>query len=119
MTLLAVSTYFIGHVDLQGDEIPPGSAARHKTKSSESTDEVAEIELFRLSNAGPLKKENVCLLCEKPGELITCNGPTTACHSSFHLSCLGLKSAPAEPFVCDECTTGLSERLLCYWPVCG
>ena len=81
--------------------------------SSESPG-VEEIELFRLSNAGPVKKADVCLLCEKPGELITCNGPTTACHSSFHLSCVGLKSVPVDPFVCDECTTGLSNSLLCY-----
>ncbi|KAK2154206.1 hypothetical protein NP493_2211g00002 [Ridgeia piscesae] len=94
------------------EEIPPGSAARHKVNSSESTG-VEEIELFRLSNAGPVKKEHVCLLCEKPGELITCNGPTTACHSSFHLSCVGLKSVPVDPFVCDECTTGSHTCFVC------
>ena len=97
--------------NFQGEEISPGGAARHNAKSPPQSSELSEIELFRLSSAGPMKKENICLLCEEPGDLITCNGPTMSCHNSFHLSCIGLKSAPAGPFVCDECTTGLSECL--------
>ena len=62
-----------------------------------------ELEINRLTNAGPSKKENICQVCELPGELITCEG---VCLGTFHLECLGLTTQPAGPFKCDECVTG-------------
>ena len=62
-----------------------------------------DLEIFKLSNAGPSKKESICQICEQPGELITCEG---ACLGSFHYKCLGLITTPVVPFKCEECVSG-------------
>lgn len=64
-----------------------------------------EPEIFRLSAAGPNKKENLCQICEEVGELVECHGP---CQGYFHKNCLGLKKDPSDDFKCDECQTGRS-----------
>lgn len=63
-----------------------------------------DLEIFRLTDSAP-KKEGVqlCRLCEKPGELIQCDGQ---CMGHFHPDCLGLKGIPPASFQCDECQTG-------------
>ncbi|XP_072923856.1 uncharacterized protein nsd1a isoform X2 [Hemitrygon akajei] len=59
---------------------------------------------------GAAKKENVCQLCEKPGELLLCEGQ---CCGAFHLTCLGLSKMPEGKFMCSECTTGIHTCFVC------
>ena len=63
-----------------------------------------ENEIFKLTNSGPTKRENLCQLCEDVGELLECTGP---CLGYFHKSCIGVKTdPPAGTFKCDECQSG-------------
>ncbi|XP_075713129.1 histone-lysine N-methyltransferase NSD2 isoform X2 [Rhinoderma darwinii] len=68
---------------------------RRSESPSESADESL---LCKKSEKG--KKELVCLICEKAGDLLLCEG---LCCSAFHLSCLGLSERPNVPFQCEEC----------------
>uniref|UniRef100_A0A4W3HQ31 Histone-lysine N-methyltransferase, H3 lysine-36 specific n=1 Tax=Callorhinchus milii TaxID=7868 RepID=A0A4W3HQ31_CALMI len=49
-------------------------------------------------------------LCEKPGELLLCEGQ---CCGAFHLKCLGLTKMPEGKFNCSECTTGFHTCFVC------
>jgi len=72
------------------------------------------MEIFKLSSAGPQKKENLCQICEQTGDLVECDGP---CQGVFHYECLGIAKPPDGKFQCDECTNGgltYSLWLLCY-----
>ncbi|KAM3940744.1 histone-lysine N-methyltransferase NSD2 [Leptodactylus fuscus] len=76
---------------------------------SESPSESADESLLcKKSEKG--KKELVCLLCEKAGDLLLCEG---LCCSAFHLSCLGLSERPNGPFQCEECTSGIHTCFVC------
>ncbi|XP_049331192.1 histone-lysine N-methyltransferase, H3 lysine-36 specific [Astyanax mexicanus] len=71
-------------------------------------------------------KENVCQVCEQPGELLLCEGH---CCGAFHLQCIGLSEMPRGRFVCKECKSGLHTCFVCKQsgedvrrcmvPVCG
>ncbi|XP_071502155.1 histone-lysine N-methyltransferase NSD2-like [Diadema antillarum] len=75
---------------------------------------------------GAAKKENVCQVCERPGQLLLCEG---GCCGAFHLDCIGLQMAPSGSFKCDECISGVhscyeckqSDQNVkrCHVPVCG
>uniref|UniRef100_A0AAY4BTH1 Histone-lysine N-methyltransferase, H3 lysine-36 specific n=1 Tax=Denticeps clupeoides TaxID=299321 RepID=A0AAY4BTH1_9TELE len=75
---------------------------------------------------GASLKENVCQICEKPGELLLCEGQ---CCGAFHLQCIGLTEAPKGRFICHECSTDLHACFVCkesgedvrrcMIPVCG
>ncbi|XP_078267758.1 uncharacterized protein LOC144600162 isoform X2 [Rhinoraja longicauda] len=71
-----------------------------------STSRKAQVE----RGGGAAKKENVCQLCEKPGELLLCEGQ---CCGAFHLTCLGLTKMPEGKFMCSECTTGIHTCFVC------
>ncbi|XP_071982313.1 histone-lysine N-methyltransferase NSD2 [Engystomops pustulosus] len=76
---------------------------------SESPSESAdESSVCKKSEKG--KKEHVCLLCEKSGDLLLCEG---LCCSAFHLSCLGLSERPNGPFQCEECISGIHSCFVC------
>ncbi|XP_042307736.1 histone-lysine N-methyltransferase, H3 lysine-36 specific isoform X3 [Sceloporus undulatus] len=59
---------------------------------------------------GAALKENVCQICEKPGELLLCEAQ---CCGAFHLECLGLSEMPKGKFICTECSTGLHTCFVC------
>eukprot|EP00057_Strongylocentrotus_purpuratus_P010549 XP_011665023.1 PREDICTED: histone-lysine N-methyltransferase NSD2 isoform X2 [Strongylocentrotus purpuratus] len=75
---------------------------------------------------GAAKKENVCQVCERTGQLLLCEG---GCCGAFHLDCIGLQVAPSGSFRCDECISGVhscfvcklsdQEVRRCHVPVCG
>ncbi|XP_061436740.1 histone-lysine N-methyltransferase NSD2-like isoform X1 [Lethenteron reissneri] len=75
---------------------------------------------------GSTKKESVCQICEKTGELILCEGQ---CCSAFHLSCLELDTMPSGKFMCSECKSGVhtcfdckepgADLKRCLAPLCG
>uniref|UniRef100_A0A803TBS3 Histone-lysine N-methyltransferase, H3 lysine-36 specific n=1 Tax=Anolis carolinensis TaxID=28377 RepID=A0A803TBS3_ANOCA len=59
---------------------------------------------------GAALKENVCQICEKPGELLLCEAQ---CCGAFHLECLGLSEMPKGKFICTECSTGVHTCFVC------
>nr|DBA30915.1 TPA: hypothetical protein GDO54_006840 [Pyxicephalus adspersus] len=59
---------------------------------------------------GAAMKENVCQVCEKPGELLLCEGQ---CCGAFHLECLGLSDMPRGKFICSECSAGVHSCFVC------
>ncbi|XP_069620052.1 histone-lysine N-methyltransferase, H3 lysine-36 specific [Ranitomeya imitator] len=59
---------------------------------------------------GAAMKENVCQVCEKPGELLLCEAQ---CCGAFHLQCLGLRDMPRGKFICSECSSGVHTCFVC------
>ncbi|KAM9311642.1 histone-lysine N-methyltransferase, H3 lysine-36 specific [Gastrophryne carolinensis] len=59
---------------------------------------------------GAAMKENVCQVCENPGELLLCEGQ---CCGAFHLECLGLRDMPRGKFICRECSSGVHTCFVC------
>ncbi|XP_077182366.1 histone-lysine N-methyltransferase, H3 lysine-36 specific isoform X6 [Paroedura picta] len=59
---------------------------------------------------GAALKENVCQICEKPGELLLCEAQ---CCGAYHLECLGLSEMPKGKFICTECSTGVHTCFVC------
>lgn len=62
------------------------------------------------SGGGAAKKENVCQVCERTGQLLLCEG---GCCGAFHLDCIGLQVAPSGSFRCDECISGVHSCYVC------
>ncbi|OCT88682.1 histone-lysine N-methyltransferase, H3 lysine-36 specific isoform X2 [Xenopus laevis] len=62
------------------------------------------------SGGGAAMKENVCQVCEKPGELLLCEAQ---CCGAFHLQCLGMEAMPQGKFVCTECSSGYHTCFVC------
>ncbi|XP_017559800.2 histone-lysine N-methyltransferase, H3 lysine-36 specific [Pygocentrus nattereri] len=60
--------------------------------------------------SGTLLRDNVCLVCEKQGELLLCEGH---CCGAFHLQCVGLTEPPTGKFLCQQCTSGVHECFEC------
>lgn len=71
-------------------------------EEEDDDDDEYELEIFKLSSSWPVKRENVCQICEKPGDLTDCEGP---CLGSYHLHCLDMIQQPSSPFKCVQCTT--------------
>uniref|UniRef100_A0A803T5Q6 Histone-lysine N-methyltransferase, H3 lysine-36 specific n=1 Tax=Anolis carolinensis TaxID=28377 RepID=A0A803T5Q6_ANOCA len=78
----------------------------------ESADEaLAEISQSKKSDRGAAtKKEYVCQICEKPGELLLCEG---RCFGAFHAGCTGLSAKPVGHFICTECSSGIHSCFVC------
>ena len=66
------------------------------------------LEIFKLNNTAPTKKENLCAVCEETGELVECHG---VCQNYFHAACIDLKGS-AEEFKCQECVSGKKQHCL-------
>ncbi|CAL9706818.1 unnamed protein product [Knipowitschia caucasica] len=64
----------------------------------------------KIKVGGASLKENVCQICEEPGDLLNCDGH---CYGAFHLQCIGLSAAPKDKFVCGECKTGVHACFVC------
>ncbi|XP_069827203.1 histone-lysine N-methyltransferase, H3 lysine-36 specific isoform X2 [Dendropsophus ebraccatus] len=65
---------------------------------------------FERGGGGAAMKENVCQVCEKPGELLLCEAQ---CCGAFHLQCLGLSDMPKGKFICSECSSGVHTCFVC------
>lgn len=96
----------------EGDEDDDDAGDDEEEDEDEDDDEY-ELEIFKLSSSWPVKRENVCQVCEKPGDLTDCEGP---CQGSYHLQCLGITSSPPMPFKCDHCVTGTHACFCCKKP---
>ncbi|XP_076470902.1 histone-lysine N-methyltransferase NSD2-like [Babylonia areolata] len=66
-------------------------------------DEDYVLEVFKLNNTAPLKKENLCAVCDKTGELLECQG---VCQNYFHPECVQVSDPVREEFKCSECLAG-------------
>ncbi|XP_048474648.1 histone-lysine N-methyltransferase NSD3 isoform X6 [Rhincodon typus] len=68
------------------------------------SDEASMDSCLSRRGSGTSKKDNICQICEKPGEsLVACEGE---CCRVFHMECLRLAELPNGKFTCTECTTG-------------
>uniref|UniRef100_A0ABM5FKW3 Histone-lysine N-methyltransferase, H3 lysine-36 specific isoform X6 n=1 Tax=Pogona vitticeps TaxID=103695 RepID=A0ABM5FKW3_9SAUR len=107
--------------DMQGETSnSEGNRTTHETNESskETTEEGSENDHAVPSSkkmqgergGGAALKENVCQICEKPGELLLCEAQ---CCGAFHLQCLGLSEMPKGKFICTECSTGVHTCFVC------
>nr|XP_033806821.1 histone-lysine N-methyltransferase NSD2 [Geotrypetes seraphini]XP_033806831.1 histone-lysine N-methyltransferase NSD2 [Geotrypetes seraphini]XP_033806839.1 histone-lysine N-methyltransferase NSD2 [Geotrypetes seraphini]XP_033806849.1 histone-lysine N-methyltransferase NSD2 [Geotrypetes seraphini]XP_033806859.1 histone-lysine N-methyltransferase NSD2 [Geotrypetes seraphini]XP_033806868.1 histone-lysine N-methyltransferase NSD2 [Geotrypetes seraphini] len=98
---------------LTENEISDGQADERSESPYESADEThTELSISYKTNRyeRAAKKEYVCQLCEKAGELLLCEGQ---CFGAFHLSCLGLSAKPVGKFICMECISGVHTCFIC------
>ncbi|XP_074128657.1 histone-lysine N-methyltransferase NSD2 isoform X1 [Sminthopsis crassicaudata] len=91
--------------DGQGDE-----PSESPYESADETQTEISISSKKSERGSTAKKEYVCQLCEKSGNLLLCEGP---CYGAFHLSCLGLSRRPEGKFICSECTSGIHSCFVC------
>uniref|UniRef100_A0A8B9U927 Histone-lysine N-methyltransferase NSD2 n=1 Tax=Anas zonorhyncha TaxID=75864 RepID=A0A8B9U927_9AVES len=91
--------------DGQGDE-----RSESPYESADETQTEVSISSKKSERGAGTKKEYVCQLCEKTGDLLLCEG---LCYRAFHVSCLGLSGRPAGKFICSECTSGVHTCFVC------
>ncbi|XP_029448352.1 histone-lysine N-methyltransferase NSD2 [Rhinatrema bivittatum] len=96
---------------LTENEISDCQADERSDSPYESADE-AQTEMSASSKKyeRAARKEYVCQVCEKAGELLLCEGQ---CFSAFHLSCLGLSVKPPGKFKCRDCISGVHICFVC------
>ncbi|NXK10632.1 NSD2 methyltransferase, partial [Herpetotheres cachinnans] len=100
---LAFSKSSSPSASLTENEISDGQGDERSESPYESADETqteVSISSKKSERGAGTKKEYVCQLCEKTGDLLLCEG---LCYRAFHVSCLGLSGRPAGKFICSEC----------------
>uniref|UniRef100_A0A8C2SPZ1 Nuclear receptor binding SET domain protein 2 n=1 Tax=Coturnix japonica TaxID=93934 RepID=A0A8C2SPZ1_COTJA len=110
---LAFSKSSSPSASLTENEIFDGPGDERSESPYESADETqteVSISSKKSERGTGTKKEYVCQLCEKTGDLLLCEG---LCYRAFHVSCLGLSGRPAGKFVCSECTSGVHTCFVC------
>ncbi|KAH0624412.1 hypothetical protein JD844_031822 [Phrynosoma platyrhinos] len=102
---LAYSKSSSPSVSLTEHEISDSQGDERSESPFESADEaLAEMSQSKKSDRGAAaRKEYVCQVCEKPGDLLLCEG---RCFGAFHASCTGLSGKPSGHFICTECSSG-------------
>ncbi|XP_067323033.1 histone-lysine N-methyltransferase NSD2 [Anolis sagrei] len=97
---------------LTENEISDSLGDERSESPYESADEaLAEISQSKKSDRGAAaKKEYVCQICEKPGDLLFCEG---RCFGAFHAGCTGLSAKPLGHFICTECSSGNHSCFVC------
>lgn len=84
-----------------------------KTDNASDSNSTASTDLETRSDFTkglPRQKECVCVVCERPENLVFCEG---VCNSAYHLDCLGLSCALPDKFICDECMSGNHTCFIC------
>ncbi|XP_027671271.1 histone-lysine N-methyltransferase NSD2 isoform X1 [Falco biarmicus] len=110
---LAFSKSSSPSASLTENEISDGQGDERSESPYESADETqteVSISSKKSERGAGTKKEYVCQLCEKTGDLLLCEG---LCYRAFHVSCLGLSGRPAGKFICSECTSGVHTCFVC------
>ncbi|XP_073507291.1 histone-lysine N-methyltransferase, H3 lysine-36 specific [Phyllobates terribilis] len=93
---------------LENDAASPSDTAEEGLEHEHGpTSKKAQLERC---GGGAAMKENVCQVCEKPGELLLCEAQ---CCGAFHLQCLGLSDMPRGKFICCECSSGVHTCFVC------
>ncbi|XP_066469600.1 histone-lysine N-methyltransferase, H3 lysine-36 specific isoform X2 [Tiliqua scincoides] len=100
--------------NLEGDRTTHGTAGSPKETVEEGSENDHGVPSSKKiqgeRGGGAALKENVCQICEKPGELLLCEAQ---CCGAFHLQCLGLSEMPKGKFICTECSTGVHTCFVC------
>ncbi|XP_061485788.1 histone-lysine N-methyltransferase NSD2 isoform X2 [Rhineura floridana] len=110
---LAYSKSSSPSASLTENEISDGQGDERSESPYESTDEglgEASLSSKKSDRGGAARKEYVCQLCEKPGDLLLCEG---RCLGAFHASCTGVSGKPSECFICSECSSGSHACFVC------
>ncbi|XP_075297846.1 histone-lysine N-methyltransferase, H3 lysine-36 specific isoform X2 [Opisthocomus hoazin] len=98
----------------EGETLVHGTAASPKEGNEEGSENDHGVPSSKKMQGerggGAALKENVCQVCEKPGELLLCEAQ---CCGAFHLQCLGLSEMPKGKFICNECSTGVHTCFVC------
>ncbi|NXG77817.1 NSD1 protein, partial [Baryphthengus martii] len=98
----------------EGETLVHGTAASPKEGNEEGSENDHGVPSSKRMQGerggGAALKENVCQICEKPGELLLCEAQ---CCGAFHLQCLGLSEMPKGKFICNECSTGVHTCFVC------
>ncbi|XP_071614926.1 histone-lysine N-methyltransferase, H3 lysine-36 specific isoform X2 [Heliangelus exortis] len=98
----------------EGETLVHGTAASPKEGNEEGSENDHGVPSSKKiqgeRGGGAALKENVCQICEKPGELLLCEAQ---CCGAFHLQCLGLSEMPKGKFICNECSTGVHTCFVC------
>ncbi|XP_060096163.1 histone-lysine N-methyltransferase, H3 lysine-36 specific isoform X7 [Heteronotia binoei] len=98
----------------EGDRAIQGAAGSPKDTTEEGSENDHGVPSSKKMQGerggGAALKENVCQICEKPGELLLCEAQ---CCGAFHLQCLGLSEMPKGKFICTECSTGVHTCFVC------
>ncbi|XP_010218385.1 PREDICTED: histone-lysine N-methyltransferase NSD2 [Tinamus guttatus] len=113
---LAFSKSSSPSASLTENEISDGQGDERSESPYESADETqteVSISSKKSERGAGTKKEYVCQLCEKTGDLLLCEG---LCYRAFHVSCLGLSGRPSGKFICSECTSGVHTCFVCKEP---
>ena len=73
-----------------------------RSDGASDTNSISSIDL-ETRKASSRTRENVCKVCEKPDDLLVCEG---VCNSAYHKECLTSGTIIPEKFICEQCTTG-------------
>jgi hypothetical protein len=84
------------------------SAESEKSDGASDTNSISSIDIESRKSLSKIK-EFVCAVCEKPDNLLICEG---ICNSAYHKDCLTRDVLP-EKFICDKCTTGNHTCFVC------
>ncbi|XP_073211213.1 histone-lysine N-methyltransferase, H3 lysine-36 specific isoform X9 [Lepidochelys kempii] len=102
------SVYGLGEIPIHGSAASPKELNEDGSENDHGVPSSKKMQGER--GGGAALKENVCQICEKPGELLLCEAQ---CCGAFHLQCLGLSEMPKGKFICNECSTGVHTCFVC------
>ncbi|XP_054245220.1 histone-lysine N-methyltransferase, H3 lysine-36 specific [Indicator indicator] len=109
---LRVTPHSEGETLVHGTSVSPKEGNEEGSENDHGVPSSKKMQGER--GGGAALKENVCQICEKPGELLLCE---SQCCGAFHLQCLGLSEMPKGKFICNECSTGVHTCFVC--KTCG
>eukprot|EP01133_Synstelium_polycarpum_P008444 gene8444-9933_t len=86
------------------------ATATKKPRTTSTKCEDVENSTEASKTCRPRKNQTICTVCEKPGDLLMCDG---ACLRSFHPDCIGSASlpTPGSRWECDDC---LNQQNSCF-----
>uniref|UniRef100_A0A8C5UFT0 Histone-lysine N-methyltransferase, H3 lysine-36 specific n=1 Tax=Malurus cyaneus samueli TaxID=2593467 RepID=A0A8C5UFT0_9PASS len=108
LTVLILDFSLKGETSVHGTAVSPKEGNEEGSENDHGVPSSKKIQGER--GGGAALKENVCQICEKPGELLLCEAQ---CCGAFHLQCLGLSEMPKGKFICNECSTGVHTCFVC------
>uniref|UniRef100_A0A670I2X2 Histone-lysine N-methyltransferase, H3 lysine-36 specific n=1 Tax=Podarcis muralis TaxID=64176 RepID=A0A670I2X2_PODMU len=79
-------------------------------ESDEGIEPVKNITPEKVLEGREAKRSTGSPLCEKPGDLLLCEG---RCFGAFHARCTGFSGKASEHFICSECSSGVHTCFVC------
>ena len=90
------------------DNIASPSVESEKSDGTSDSNSTSSVDIESRKSLSKTR-EYVCAVCEKPDNVLICEG---ICHSAYHKDCLS-SEVPTEKFVCDQCKTGNHTCFVC------